>query len=403
MGRKRKNEKSGSQTSDISGNNSKVFVKNVSSSQKGQVDKEKDTKVMSNIPANTDFVQQKFVHSTPVVQQFHHSQPTNASFQLPMLSYNTSPVCGYPPPVSHINENRQSQFDTLNYSDKIDQLSAKLDFMCGKLKKLDEIDSRMSSFESSIGAVLQEVTKLKSQTSEMEKGLTFMNDKFEQSKKDVSDIKREVNDLVRENSTLKDEVLNMSTDLQSLKERQIELQSRTMRDNLIFTGIPENETEDTEKVLADFIKNKLEITKDIEFERVHRMGKKIQGKLRPVIAKFSKFKDREIVRKQAPTVLKRTENKEFGVNEQYPKEINDRRKELYPYLKSAKRNGKRANLVLDKLYVDGKLFDPVEDARTTHRGLSPNALEFTPREIKRDVPREQRRTWKDSRSNTTRR
>ncbi|KAJ8317385.1 hypothetical protein KUTeg_005289 [Tegillarca granosa] len=113
--------------------------------------------------------------------------------------------------------------------------------------------------------------------------------------------------------------------------------------------------------------------------------------------------DREIVRKQAPTVLKRTENKEFGVNEQYPKEINDRRKELYPYLKSAKRNGKRANLVLDKLYVDGKLFDPVEDARTTHRGLSPNALEFTPREIKRDVPREQRRTLKDSRSNTTRR
>ncbi|KAJ8307444.1 hypothetical protein KUTeg_015528 [Tegillarca granosa] len=49
MGRKRKNEINGSQTSDISGNNSEVFVKNVSSSQKGQVDKEKDTKYSSHI------------------------------------------------------------------------------------------------------------------------------------------------------------------------------------------------------------------------------------------------------------------------------------------------------------------------------------------------------------------
>ena len=42
---------------------------------------------------------------------------------------------------------------------------------------------------------------------------------------------------------------------------------------------------------------------------------------RPIVAKFVLHKDRETVRRAAPQTLK---NKPFGVNEQFPREINEK-------------------------------------------------------------------------------
>jgi hypothetical protein len=126
-----------------------------------------------------------------------------------------------------------------------------------------------------------------------------------------------------------------------------------MRENLIFTGIPETTDENTEHLLTQFIATEMEIEQPIIFERVHRFGRKGYSGPRPIVAKFSKFKDREMVRRAAPSKL---QGKYFGVNEQFPKEINDRRKVLYPYYKQAKRAGKKTSLVYDKLYIEGTLF-----------------------------------------------
>lgn len=76
-------------------------------------------------------------------------------------------------------------------------------------------------------------------------------------------------------------------------------------------------------------------------------GERIPGKDRPIVAKFVLFKDREKVRKAAQSTLR---NKPYGVNEQFPREINERRKQLYPHFKTAKQQGKRASsMVIDKL------------------------------------------------------
>lgn len=76
----------------------------------------------------------------------------------------------------------------------------------------------------------------------------------------------------------------------------------------------------------------------------------MQGRHRPIIAKFVLFKEREKVRKAAPYKLA---GKPFGINEQFPKEINDRRKLLYPHYKHAKRLEKKAVMIADKLFVNG--------------------------------------------------
>jgi hypothetical protein len=44
-------------------------------------------------------------------------------------------------------------------------------------------------------------------------------------------------------------------------------------------------------------------------------------------------------------------NTPFGIHQQFPKPIEDKRRKLYPVLKDAKRQGKHAVLVRDKLFI----------------------------------------------------
>lgn len=100
----------------------------------------------------------------------------------------------------------------------------------------------------------------------------------------------------------------------------------------------------------------------MKFERVHRMG---PPPTRPgtagagpsnttkpsrIVCKFNQFQDRESVRK-ASFNLKNTPQ---YISEQFPMEVNEIRRKLYPKLKEARRDNKRAWISYDSLYVDGK-------------------------------------------------
>jgi hypothetical protein len=57
----------------------------------------------------------------------------------------------------------------------------------------------------------------------------------------------------------------------------------------------------------------------------------------------------------------------FGISEQYPAEINNRRKNLYPIMREAKQQRRHVVLVRDRLFIDGEQYIPPEDrpANTT--------------------------------------
>ena len=60
--------------------------------------------------------------------------------------------------------------------------------------------------------------------------------------------------------------------------------------------------------------------------------------------------------------LNNLKGKRFGVNEQYPKEIEEVRKTLYGEMKCAKRNPQnRVKLVRDKLFVNTVQVNPGEN------------------------------------------
>jgi len=147
------------------------------------------------------------------------------------------------------------------------------------------------------------------------------------------------------------------------KERAIKLESHSRRNNLIFYGIPEevNETsKKTESLLYSFLDNELKIKEDdidgVWIERAHRLGKRNASgeKPRPIIAKFSFYKNKELILSNARTLAGTV----FGISQDFPREIVELRRGLVRVLKDAKKEGRDAKLVYDKLCINGQRYTP---------------------------------------------
>jgi Asp-tRNA(Asn)/Glu-tRNA(Gln) amidotransferase A subunit family amidase len=151
----------------------------------------------------------------------------------------------------------------------------------------------------------------------------------------------------------------LERDNEMLCNKIVDLQARSMRDNLLFFNMPENDKENTTEMIHDLLENKLEIEdarNKIKIDRSHRIGRVRVGnnKPRPIVVKFNFHQDREYVRMNA----KKLKGTKIGISEQFPEEIESIRKTLYPELKEAKREGKRAKIVKDKLIIEGQVYRP---------------------------------------------
>ena len=101
----------------------------------------------------------------------------------------------------------------------------------------------------------------------------------------------------------------------------------------------------------------MKVTHRIEFGNVHRFGKKPERPNeppRPIVARFLFHKDLEAVKKAGINL----KGKPFGVNEQFPPEIEANRKRLYPIMREAKKKKSKVVLVRDRLYVNDELVPP---------------------------------------------
>lgn len=248
----------------------------------------------------------------------------------------------------------------------LEQLTA----MESRLKKLDTIEEQISS-------VSKQLTKMNTRVSSLETKLEDTNRKLsdiEQSRSVDAQICQEINTKQTEiDKHLKDEasrISQMSRDLDQLKrvntnlsEDIIDLQSRSMRDNLMFFGFPEPQNPDDRKKedcsakICNFCVEQLHIpdaATTIKLDRAHRVGRYVQGKTRPIVAKFNFHQDKLNVKRKAFEHLDRQSN--FRVADQFPKQIQERRKRLIPAMIHAKQRGKNAVLSYDKLFINGQQF-----------------------------------------------
>ena len=201
------------------------------------------------------------------------------------------------------------------------------------------------------------VASINEKLSSIEKKLTAANDTAEfasQQAKDAIDMATASHKIAKsvqqENERLKHEIAQ-------LKERVTQQECQSRRNNLLFDGIPESKDKETwadcEKLIIDIIVKKMGISADgLVIERAHRIGQQVPNKTRTVIAKFLSYKAREAVWNKR-SQLKQTD---IRVSEDFPNDIINERRILYPIFKAAKNNTtiKSAKLQVNKLYINNK-------------------------------------------------
>ena len=116
----------------------------------------------------------------------------------------------------------------------------------------------------------------------------------------------------------------------------------------------QDEAEDTEEILRGFLQRELGFVdaQSVEFQRVHRTGKSKDGKPRPILARFLRYKDVQKIL----SLGHRQKETEFQMFRHLPTAIVKRRR---AQMKTAKRRGIPAAFSQsqpDKLYIRGRLW-----------------------------------------------
>ena len=239
----------------------------------------------------------------------------------------------------------------------------------------------MSDYERDIKSVLYEIRKdVKSTRSDIQE----TNRKFDRLEESVNDLRNSHEDLKQENNQLHRKLDNLTK-----KVDQMENQSR--RENLIFHGMTETDEEtweQSETKVRHFISDDLSLDDSrISIERAHRLNTRKSP--RPVIVKFSHYKDKEkVLRTYRENVKELKENQHvnedaaaqgqpseasddrdpkslFGgicVAEDFSARVRKARASLRPFLRDYLKNKQDAFIKFDKLVVDDVtyVYDEIE-------------------------------------------
>ena len=212
---------------------------------------------------------------------------------------------------------------------------------------LISIEQRLTSFDARLN--LMEI---------LHKDFQALRESLEFSQQQVVSLAAENKELRESVKSLSEGMSQLFRDNKHLKETVLDLQTRGMRDNLVFAGIPEQAEEDPEKTVASFLTKNLklptETVNNITFHRVHRLGgkKPDSQRPRPIVVKFEHYKQKMLVKSRG----RELRGTDFAINDQFPKEILDRRRVLFPIRKQFLDKGSRAVVAVDKLFVNGQLF-----------------------------------------------
>ena len=160
---------------------------------------------------------------------------------------------------------------------------------------LDKIPREMESLTQLVKAIQDDTVKLR-------ESLEFTQDDHEKTKNDVRRLEAENSVLYKRLDITENRVITMEKSMRDVQEGLVDMTSRSMKDNLVFNGIPESAGEDTRMLLLSFMKNRMKIddsrfhakpydatTDDstIWIHRCHGFGQTGRnGAPRPIVAKL---------------------------------------------------------------------------------------------------------------------
>lgn len=330
----------------------------------------------------------------------------------------------FPQPSQQNSVPAANYFPGSNFAQPSDY-SSKIDYIISKVGKLDAIEaqqssiiSRLSNIETAVSQNKMMIEAASKKIVEIETSQNFLSSNHDSIKKDVevnkgnvTKVQASLKKLTEENKMLKDSNQKLKTNNDTMQEDIIDLKCRSMRDNMVFVGIPEtfhamgpmginqrNQPSDTNEgaiggtapmdfsqqsgennaprsprsfaqvvsvgedcigKIHEFCESVLKITEPtacVKIDRAHRVGNNIPGKQRSIVVKFKDTASKMVVKNALQNI--NLKNTPFSVFDQFPQIVQERRKELIPVMLEARRNNKKAVLVRDKLYINNKLYRP---------------------------------------------
>ena len=263
---------------------------------------------------------------------------------------NSPPAIVSPPKIKNDQEDI-----VLSALDMAEDFGSKVDLILSKPSQLENIGTQINILQDSVDRINQTVANLQSEfcrlkedvrntveeTNTLQTSVKFLNDEVEASKKKI-----------------REDEENSQKEIDNLRQQLLNYEVYSRRENLRFYGIPEtDEEENTEAVLKAFLERELSVenTQYIEFQRVHRVGKRDRNTRKPraIIARCLRFKDRENLFSCRRNIAS---SSDLGIGPDLPKQVIEMRKRLIPKMVQARKDGKRAAFSRKepyKLFIEG--------------------------------------------------
>ena len=223
-----------------------------------------------------------------------------------------------------------------------------------KPDKFDIIENSVTNIESNLANPKARTAKLEEFEIVAKKDIKDVKEKWSSNGEKLKGLQTQLDSLDKQME--KEESLQEQID--ELLSKNLYLESYSRRENIKFFSIPEEEGENTEDILREFMERELGYhdARSVEIQRVHRInrGRNVPGP-RPIIARFLRYKNVE----EIFALGRRLEGSSYQMFRDLPQEIIKRRREQMPTLKKARRNGLKASFSRsqpDKLYINGKFW-----------------------------------------------
>ena len=162
--------------------------------------------------------------------------------------------------------------------------ASKTDIILSKLGKLDITALEIQSLRESVEKINFTVKKLKHDFSRVERDLKKVITDTDELQESMISLNKDVEE---GKANLEQVKAKREEELQKLRLQLLDYEVYQRGENLRFYGIRKERDEDTKETLYNFLENELGISgaRRIEFQRVHRTGKK-SDKPRSIIARF---------------------------------------------------------------------------------------------------------------------
>ena len=142
------------------------------------------------------------------------------------------------------------------------------------------------------------------------------------------------------------EIATLQVELKKEKEKVLHMEEYSRRENLIFRNIPERPGENCRELIFNTMTKEMDIdTSQIRCHAVHRMGKSIQGRPRPIIPRFVCREDKEVVFRKRNLLKESSHHPDAYITLDYPSEIQDERAILIKVTLKAQASGTQAKVI----------------------------------------------------------